>query len=134
MKTENRAKEICTTLAAAGYVAVSVDHRLGAGAWPNNLPDCKNAVHFRRANAAKYQLDPDRIAGAGGSTGGHLALMVGFTGDQPEFEPTGVATPYPGISSKVRAVIAPWLSRFWKSLSACKICPPQGYTFSDSAP
>lgn len=31
--------------------------------------------------------------------------MVGFTGDQPEFEPTGVATPYPGVSSKVRAVI-----------------------------
>ena len=113
VKTENRAKEICATLAAAGYVAVSVDYRLGAGAWPHNLHDCKNAVRFLRAHAAKYQLDPERIAVAGGSAGGHLALMVGFTGDQPEFEPTGVATPYPGVSSKVRAVIAPWLSRFW---------------------
>ena len=105
VKTENRAKEICTTLAAAGYVAVSVDYRLGDGAWPTNLHDCKNAVRFLRANAAKYQLDPRRIAVAGGSAGGHLALMVGFTGDQPEFEPTGAATPYPGVSSQVRAVI-----------------------------
>lgn len=105
VKTENRAKEICTTLAAAGYVAVSVDYKLGDGAWPTNLHDCKNAVRFLRAHAVKYQLDPDRIAVAGGSAGGHLALMVGFTGDQPEFEPAGAATPYPGVSSQVRAVI-----------------------------
>ena len=105
VKTENRAKEICTTLAAAGYVAVSVDYKLGDRAWPTNLHDCKNAVRFLRAHAAKYQLDPDRIAVAGGSAGGHLALMVGFTGDQPEFEPAGAATPYPGVSSQVRAVI-----------------------------
>jgi acetyl esterase/lipase len=105
VKTENRAKEICTTLAAAGYVAVSVDYKLGDGAWPTNLHDCKNAVRFLRAHAATYQLDPDRIAVAGGSAGGHLALMVGFTGDRPEFEPAGAATPYPGVSSQVRAVI-----------------------------
>lgn len=105
VKTENRAKEICSTLAAAGYVAVSVDYQLGDRAWPTNLHDCKNAVRFLRAHASTYQIDPDRIAVAGGSAGGHLALMVGFTGDQPEFEPAGAATPYPGVSSQVRAVI-----------------------------
>lgn len=105
VKTENRAKEICTTLAAAGYVAVSIDYQLGDRAWPTNLHDCKNAVRFLRAHAATYQIDPERIAVAGGSAGGHLALMVGFTGDQPEFEPAGAATPYPGVSSQVRAVI-----------------------------
>lgn len=105
VKTENRAKNICTTLADAGYVAVSVEYRLGDGAWPTNLHDCKNGVRFLRANAAKYGIDPERIAVAGGSAGGHLALMVGFTGDNPAFEPTGAATPYPGVSSRVRAVI-----------------------------
>lgn len=105
VKTENRAKNICTTLADAGYVAVSVEYRLGDGAWPTNLHDCKNGVRFLRANAAKYGVDPERIAVAGGSAGGHLALMVGFTGDNPEFEPAGAATPYPGVSSRVRAVI-----------------------------
>ena len=105
VKTEGRAKEICTTLANAGYVAVSVEYRLGDGAWPTNLHDCKNAVRFLRARAADYHLDPDRIAVAGGSAGGHLALMVGVTGDLKEFEPAGAATPYPGVSSRVRAVI-----------------------------
>jgi acetyl esterase/lipase len=104
-KDEARAKEICTTLANAGYVAVSVDYQLGDGAWPTNLFDCKNAVRFLRARAAEYHLDPQRIAVAGGSAGGHLALMVGFTAGKTEFEPSGVATPYPGVSSAVRCVI-----------------------------
>lgn len=103
-KNEARAKNICSTLAAAGYVAVSVDYRLGDNAWPTNLHDCKNAVRFLRAHAADYRLDPNRIAVAGGSAGGHLALMVGLTGDDPAFEPTGAATPYPGVSSSVRAI------------------------------
>lgn len=104
-KNEARAKEICTTLAAAGYVAVSIDYRLGDGAWPTNLHDCKNAVRFLRTHAAEYKLDPNRIAVAGGSAGGHLALMVGLTGDDPAFEPLREATPYPGTSSGVRAIV-----------------------------
>ena len=101
-KDEGRAKEICGTLAAAGYVAVSIDYKLGDGAWPTCLFDCKNAVRFLRAHAAEYHVDASRIAVAGGSAGGHLALMVGFTAGKKEFEPD---TPYPGVSSAVRAVI-----------------------------
>lgn len=103
-KTENRAKNICRTVAEAGYVAISIDYRLGAGACPTNLFDCKNAVRFLRANAARYGVDPDRIAVAGGSAGGHLALMVALTTGKPGLEPTGAATPYPGVSSAVRCV------------------------------
>lgn len=101
-KNEARAKEICTTLAGAGFVAVSIDYRLGAGAWPQNLFDCKNAVRFLRARAAEYSIDPERIAVAGGSAGGHLALMVGFTAGRKDLEPEDV---YPGRSSAVRCVI-----------------------------
>ena len=104
-KNEARAREICTTLARAGYVAVSIDYRLGKDSWPTNLHDCKNAVRFLRAHAADYAIDPERIAVAGGSAGGHLALMVGFTAGKPDFEPTAAATPYPGVSSAVRCVI-----------------------------
>ena len=101
-KNEARAREICTTLAEAGYVAVSIDYKLGAGAWPTNLFDCKNAVRFLRAHAAEYHLDPQRIAVAGGSAGGHLALMVGFTAGKKGFEPDA---PYPDVSSAVRCII-----------------------------
>ncbi len=101
-KSEARGKNICSLLAAAGYVAVSIDYRLGDGAWPTNLHDCKNAVRFLRVNAARYGLDPERIAVAGGSAGGHLALMVGLTAGKKEFESE---TLYPGVSSAVRAVV-----------------------------
>src|ERR1043165_2549634 len=75
-KDEARAKEICTTLAEAGYVAVSIDYKLGDGAWPTNLHDCKNAGRFLRAHAAEYHLDPERIGVAGGSAGRPRPLMV----------------------------------------------------------
>lgn len=101
-KAEARAREICTTLAEAGYVAVSIDYKLGPGAWPQNLHDCKNAVRFLRANAARLGIDPERIAVAGGSAGGHLALMVAYTAGQPALEPNA---PYPGFSSAVDCVI-----------------------------
>lgn len=101
-KNEKRAQEICTTAAEAGYVAVSIDYKLRDGAWPQNLFDCKNAVRFLRAHAAEYRIDPDRIAVAGGSAGGHLALMVAFTSGKAELESEGL---YPGVSSAVRCVI-----------------------------
>ena len=104
-KSEARAKNICTTAAEAGYVAVSIDYRLGAGAWPTNLHDCKNAVRYLRANAERLRLDPERIAVAGGSAGGHLALMVALTAGDAAFEPAGDATPYPGRSSAVRCAV-----------------------------
>lgn len=78
---------------------------MGPGSWPTNLFDCKNAVRFLRSHAAEYQLDPERIAVGGGSAGGHLAQMVGFTAGDPELEPVGAATSYPGVSSTVRAVV-----------------------------
>jgi len=101
-KAEARAKEFCTTLANAGYVALNIDYRLSEGAWPTNLHDCKNAVRFLRTHAAEYRVDPERIGVAGGSAGGSLALLVGFTAGMKELEPDA---PYPGVSSAVRCVI-----------------------------
>jgi len=101
-KSEARGTEICTTLANAGYVAISINYKLGPGSWPTNLLDCKNSVRFLRAHAAEYHVDPARIAVAGGSAGGHLSLMVDFTTGKKEFEPE---TPYPGVSSAVRCAI-----------------------------
>ena len=100
-KGEARGTGICTTLANAGYVAISINYKIGPGSWPTNLLDCKNGVRFLRAHAAEYHLDPARIAVAGGSAGGHLALMIGATMGK-EFEPDA---PYAGVSSSVRCVI-----------------------------
>lgn len=83
---------IGTTLARNGYVGLSINYRLATAdhsdpTWPQNLQDCKTAVRWLRANAARLQLDPDRIGAIGGSAGGHLAAMLALTG--PELDPPG---------------------------------------------
>ncbi len=105
-KSAGREFNIGTTLAKAGYVCASVDYLLSQPdkpSWPTNLLDCKNAVRFLRANAAKYGVDIDHIGAIGGSAGGHLALMVGYTAGVAGLEPED--GPYPGVSSRVNAVV-----------------------------
>src|SRR5262249_27571146 len=70
--------------------------------WPAQIYDCKAAVRFLRANAAKYNLDPDHIGVGGDSAGGHLAAVLGTTGDVGELE-GGLGNP--GGSSRVQAVL-----------------------------
>ena len=102
-KRQAREIEIGTTLAENGFVAASVNYDLTPnGKYPANLKNCKNAVRFLRTNSKVYGIDPDKIAVLGGSAGGHLALMVGYTGDDPSLAPKA---PYPGVSDKVGAVV-----------------------------
>ena len=79
-KAEYRTASVSADLARAGYVVVSCNYVLGpkdkAGVWPRNIADCRDAVRWMRANADALGLDPDRIAVAGGSAGGHLAASV----------------------------------------------------------
>ena len=86
-KADPSAREICRTLADAGYVAVSINYRIGAGSWPHNMRDAQSAVRFLRTHATEYGVDPDRIGIGGGSAGAHLALMAAFTAGREEFEP-----------------------------------------------
>jgi acetyl esterase/lipase len=102
-KAQPREINIGTTLARAGYVCASANYMMEEGKrWPTNVMDCKNAVRFLRKNAEKYGVDPDRIGVIGGSAGGHLALMVAYTTDVPELEPTA---PYAGVSDRVSCVV-----------------------------
>ena len=41
-----------------------------------SLKDAKSAVRFIRSHAKEYGVDPDRLIGAGGSAGGHLAAAT----------------------------------------------------------
>jgi acetyl esterase/lipase len=90
--------------ASRGYAVASIDYRLApAYIWPAPLEDCKTAVRWLRANAARYRLDPNRIAVFGASAGGHLAAMLATTSDRPEFE--GLELGNPQFSSAVKAVV-----------------------------
>jgi acetyl esterase/lipase len=95
--------QLITSLAHTGHFAASIDYRLSNVAkWPAQIQDCKLAVRWLRANAAKYQVDPNRIVAWGGSAGGHLAACLGTMADVPADEGDGG---YPGVSSTVQAVV-----------------------------
>jgi acetyl esterase/lipase len=85
-----------------GYALAAINYRLSQHAlFPAQIEDCKAAVRWLRANAARYGLDPERFAVGGASAGGHLAAMVGTTGHVMEFD-VGENL---GVSSRVRAVV-----------------------------
>lgn len=66
----------------AGWAVASINYRYSHQAlFPGALHDVKEAVRFFRANAHDFGIDPQRIAVAGGSAGGHLSMMVAHTGD-----------------------------------------------------
>ncbi len=90
-------------LANHGYLVLSVEYRfVNEAIWPAQIEDCKLAVRWLRANAAKHQVNPDRIGCWGTSAGGHLAALMGVTGDKPDLEGKGGSA---GFSSAVQAVV-----------------------------
>jgi acetyl esterase/lipase len=75
------------TLSRNGFVAATIDYRLAPAAkFPSQVHDVKAAVRFLRANAVRFNIDPDRIGVLGDSSGGHLALMLGLTSTRDNLE------------------------------------------------
>jgi acetyl esterase/lipase len=91
-------------LLTAGYAIASINYRLsGEAKFPAAIQDAKSAVRFLRANAAKYNLDSDKIAVFGQSAGGNIAAMLGTSGNIAELEGSDLGNS--NFSSKVQAVI-----------------------------
>ena len=70
---------------------------------PEMVDDIRRAVRFVRLHAADYQVDPNHLGITSGSSGGHLALMVGLTGDDGDAESRD---PVRQQSSRVQAIVA----------------------------
>jgi acetyl esterase/lipase len=101
---KNSARGIAAQLNPAGYAVAGVSIRSSSQiVFPGQLHDIKAAIRWLRANAAKYKLDPDRIAIMGDSSGGWTTAMAALTGDAPEMEGTVGTT---GVSSAVQAAVA----------------------------
>jgi acetyl esterase/lipase len=117
---------LCIKLAQRGYTCAAMSYRLAPRhQFPAPVEDSKAAVRFLRANAKKYDIDPNRIGVTGGSAGGHLALMVGLTGPLKIFEGSG---PNLDQSSAVQAVVSlygptDFTQSYGKSVDAHEVLP-----------
>ncbi len=82
-------KESCQVrwLVRHGYAVASVGYRKShAAKFPVILHDCKGAIRFLRAHADALGFQAERVAVAGASAGGHLALLLATTGGVEELE------------------------------------------------
>ncbi len=88
-----------------GYAAVSVDYRLaGEANFPAQIFDARSAVRWIRANAAKYNFNPDQIASWGISAGSTLAALLGTACKVKELEDLSAGNA--SESSSVNAVVS----------------------------
>jgi acetyl esterase/lipase len=89
-------------LVAQGFVVFSLDYRLGPRAhWPDQIVDVKCAIRYLRANAHRFDIDPDEIGAWGQSAGGHLVALLGTAGPSAGWD----VGAYPDESSSVQAVV-----------------------------
>lgn len=88
----------------AGYTVFVINHRAAPRfRYPASVEDGQRAVRFVRHHAAEYGIASTRIAGWGGSSGGHLISMLGTmdgTGDSDDPDPVNRE------SAKLQVVIA----------------------------
>jgi acetyl esterase/lipase len=90
--------------ASRGYAVASIEYRLAPQyTWPAQIEDCKAAVRWVRANAARFNLDPERIGVFGTSAGGHLGAILGTSGGVESLE--GPQLGNAQYSSRVKAVV-----------------------------
>lgn len=86
-----------------GYITASVSYRLMKEApYPAAVQDVNCAVRWIMEHGSEYGMDVSRIALVGGSAGAHLAMMVGYGGDNPAF--TGECS-VDTIDGEIRAIV-----------------------------
>lgn len=85
-----------------GYTVFSVSHGSQPHfTVPEAIADVKRAVRYIRYHARDWDIDPNRIGITGASSGGHLSLMLGVSGDSGDSHSTD---PVERTSNRVQAV------------------------------
>lgn len=90
-------------LTPAGYAVFSINFRMGRhSTLGDKIDDVQRAIRFIRFNAARWGVDPGRIALLGGSAGGYLSNMVGLTAapGRPDAD-----DPVKRVDARVQAVV-----------------------------
>ncbi len=121
-KTGGDVVPICKDLARLGYVAVSIEYRVGMTRFPfpgpdstdaapavvRGVHDARAAVRFFRKNAAvggnTYRIDPNQIYMLGVSAGGFIALQTAYMDNINELPPYIDTVGQPGIQGGIQGL------------------------------
>lgn len=87
-----------------GVTVISANYRfLYDSDWPAPFDDAASLVQYVRANADRFNIDPDRIGLVGSSAGGLMALWIALHDD---FANPEAADPLDRVSTRVSVVAA----------------------------
>jgi acetyl esterase/lipase len=93
-----------------GYVVAVADYAFasatpGTHVWPTDFQDVRQAVVWLKDHAAKYGIDPSKVAVWGESAGGNLASLLGTNPNGPLANPGHPSPPAADVSARVQAVV-----------------------------
>ena len=91
-----------SSFAQKGYITASIQYRfVDKVKFPAQVFEVKAAIRWLKAHANDYHIDNTKIVLIGGSAGGHLAMMAGYTTDIYEYTVKDDSL----ISPKVQAIV-----------------------------
>ncbi len=116
-----------SSLVKVGFAVVAINHRSSHEAtFPAQIHDAKAAIRFLRGNAERYSLDTSFIAVVGNSSGGHLAALLGTSGEIQLHSVGGVTMPiegslgkFTGMNSTVDAVVDWYGPTNFQAMDSC---------------
>jgi len=135
---KNRFARFASKFAENGFAAACIGYRLMPEVKvPQCIEDAKASVRWVRANAKKYNINPDHFGAFGGSAGAHLVAMLGTSFKVEKLEGDGGNK---GVSSRVHAVVAlavpsdmTAFGRYSGNAEKAKLISPVNYVDKDSA-
>lgn len=91
--------KVAQMFAAQGVTAFELLYRLPHDGWragpATPLQDAQRAMRLIRAGAAKWSIDPARVAAMGFSAGGHVVGSLGTRADKATYDPVDAADRLP---------------------------------------
>jgi acetyl esterase/lipase len=115
-------------LAEGGIAAAALDFRHAGDGYPTSSIDINYAIRWLKAHAGELQLDPERIAITGQSSGGHLAMLAAMRPTDPRYASIALD----GVDASVRCVGMTWpvinpLSRYRRAVRLRGDANPPGW-------
>ncbi len=139
---------MAAALALRGFATICIEYRASdESIFPAAVMDTKSAIRWVKFNAEKYNFKKSSIGAIGGSSGAHLAALLGVASTANSLNPTnenedftiqavvGLATPTDFRTTSENEAVIKWIGKpyaanedLWQSAS------PISYIDKDSAP
>lgn len=96
-------------LARSGVVVAALDFRMPPDAsYPASLADINFGIRWLKANAAKFQVDANRVGISGSSSGGHQAMLAAMRPRDPRYSEIPLPAGSPPADATVGCVVMMW--------------------------